>query len=459
MKKQNVIQLNFLFSVIDLCQQQNKWERPCNIPLVPLILKQVYNYCKKQINVNNLERYQNIVFVFIYNLKYLKERLDFSCAIFGPDGSLIANAPHLPVHLGSMQEAVKYQIETLKENWKDGEVIITNHPAAGGAHLPDVTIITPVWESGKPIFYLASRGHHADIGGLTPGSMPPFSKSIYDEGIAIKSFKLVSNGIFKEKEITDILTKPGPGRIGTRMLSDNISDIKAQVAANNKGQRLIQDLISEYGLKTVHSYMNFIQDNAEESVRRMLVEISLKNKMKEIDFVQEEDYMDDGSKIQLKLIIDRINRTAIFDFTGSGYQVLANTNCPKAVTMSAILYCLRCLVNTDIPLNYGCMKPIKCIIPKNSILNPSDDAPIVGGNVLTSQRITDVILKAFRACAASQGCMNNLTFGNNKFGYYETIACLLYTSDAADDMQCVDLGGRRIIKKKKKTIDTYYKMK
>lgn len=157
----------------------------------------------------------------------IKERLDFSCAIFGPDGSLIANAPHLPVHLGSMQEAVKYQIETLKENWKDGEVIITNHPAAGGAHLPDVTIITPVWESGKPIFYLASRGHHADIGGLTPGSMPPFSKSIYDEGIAIKSFKLVSNGIFKEKEITDILTKPGPGRIGTRMLSDNISDIKA----------------------------------------------------------------------------------------------------------------------------------------------------------------------------------------------------------------------------------------
>ncbi|EAR87851.1 hydantoinase/oxoprolinase (macronuclear) [Tetrahymena thermophila SB210] len=358
----------------------------------------------------------------------IKERLDFSCAIFAPDGSLVANAPHLPVHLGSMSEAIKYQIRTLGSSWKEDEVILSNHPAAGGSHLPDITIITPVFDvvdqvtqEKKPIFYIASRGHHADVGGLTPGSMPPFSRSILDEGIAIKSLKIVRDGILQEQEIIDIFTNPGPNQRGTRALNDNISDIKAQVSANNRGVELIKQLIQEYSLHYVQAYMHFIQDNAEESVRRMLVDLSIKNKMAEVDTVSEIEYMDDGTPICLKLTIDRTNRKAHLDFDGTGFQVLSNINAPYAVTTSAIIYCLRCLVNSEIPLNEGCLKPITFNIPKNSLLCPSENSPIVGGNVLTSQRITDLILKAFKACAASYGCMNNLTFGNDTMSYYETI--------------------------------------
>jgi len=349
----------------------------------------------------------------------IKERLDFSCALFGPQGDLVANAPHLPVHLGSMQEAVKFQINHLKESWKEKEVIISNHPKAGGSHLPDITVISSVWNEGKPVFYVASRGHHADVGGITPGSMPPMSKELKEEGVAIVSEKLVIKEEFQEETITKILLDDGKG---TRTLKDNISDLKAQVAANNKGISLINELIHEYGLDYVLTYMRFIQENAEECVRRMLVELSLKNHLKEHDYVEEHDFMDDGSIIKLKLIIDRKERSAIFDFTGTGLQVLGNTNNPRAVTMSAIIYCLRCLVNKEIPLNQGCLVPIKIIIPSGSLLDPDDEAAIVGGNVLTSQRVTDVILKAFKACAASQGCMNNVTFGNNVFSYYETIA-------------------------------------
>lgn len=249
--------------------------------------------------------------------------------------------------------------------------------------------------------------------------MPPLSKELKEEGVAIISERLVINEDFQEELISKILLADG---LGTRSLKDNISDLKAQVAANNKGILLINDLIREYGLQYVLTYMRFIQENAEECVRRMLVELSLKQNLKEIDFVEEHDFMDDGTIIKLKLTIDRISRSAIFDFSGTGLQVLGNTNNPRAVTISSIIYCLRCLVNKEIPLNQGCLTPIQVIIPSGSLLDPDEEAAIVGGNVLTSQRVTDVVLKAFKACAASQGCMNNVTFGNSSFSYYETIA-------------------------------------
>ena len=351
----------------------------------------------------------------------IKERLDFSCAIFSPKGDLIANAPHLPVHLGSMQEAVKYQINFLKNNWKEGEVILSNHPSAGGSHLPDITVITPCYMNNKIAFFVASRGHHADVGGITPGSFPPFSKSLNEEGINIKSLKIVREGIFLEKELVEILTNPPDGIHPTRCLSDNIADIKAQIAANERGITFLKELIIKFGIEYVHKYMNFIQLNGEQCVRSMLKTISKQNGMKEVDFVEEEEFMDNGSKIKLKLTIDQKTGSAIFDFTGTGLQVMSNINCPKAVTKSAIIYSLRCLVKKEIPLNQGCLNPVKIIIPKNSILNPFENSPIVGGNVLTSQRVTDLIFKAFKSCAASQGCMNNFLFGNKNFAYYETI--------------------------------------
>ncbi|EGG24637.1 hypothetical protein DFA_02881 [Cavenderia fasciculata] len=348
----------------------------------------------------------------------IKERLDFSCAIFSPLGELVANAPHIPVHLGSVGSAVTYQIETLGDAWKQGDVILTNHPQAGGSHLPDMTVITPVYapnHTERPVFYVASRGHHADIGGITPGSMPPFSKTLEEEGVAIKSFKVVEAGEFREDKIRELFAK-------SRNLADNISDLKAQVAANNKGIRLMQELINSYGLDVVHAYMKHVQKNAELAVRDMLTEISVSRGMASKDTLVAEDYMDDGSPIRLALTIDRAERTAIFDFTGTGVQVHGNTNTPQSITKSAIIYALRCLVKRDIPLNQGCLDPITIIIPDNSLLSPDEHVGVVGGNVLTSQRITDIILSAFGACANSQGCMNNLTFGDEKLGYYETIA-------------------------------------
>ncbi|KAF2077582.1 hypothetical protein CYY_001123 [Polysphondylium violaceum] len=345
----------------------------------------------------------------------IKERLDFSCALFSPDGGLVANAPHLPVHLGSMQEAVKFQIHHLGKDWHQGEVILANHPQAGGSHLPDMTVITPVYHKGQVVFYVASRGHHADIGGITPGSMPPFSKHIDEEGAAIMSLKIVKQGVFQEDTIKDVFKK-------SRNLSDNISDLKAQVAANKKGISLMEELIEHYGLDVVHAYMNHVQKNAELAVRDMLCEISLNNNLKPIDTLHSRDFMDDGSVIDLKLTINREEKTAIFDWSETGPEVFGNTNAPPSVTYSAIIYSLRSLVKRDIPLNQGCLNPITIHIPPASILNPTKEAAVVGGNVLTSQRVTDIILYAFKACANSQGCMNNLTFGDEKLGYYETIA-------------------------------------
>ncbi|KAL6434957.1 hypothetical protein ACFW04_005248 [Cataglyphis niger] len=358
----------------------------------------------------------------------IKERLDFSCAIFGPDGGLVSNAPHIPVHLGAMQETVQYQMKVFKGEFSPGDVILSNHPSAGGSHLPDLTVITPVFYKNvpTPVFFVASRGHHADIGGITPGSMPPHSTSLNQEGAVFKSFLVVHKGIFQEKELIDALMAPGkiPGSSGTRNLSNNISDIKAQIAANQKGSQLVNELIDIYSLQVVQAYMGHIQRNAEVAVREMLKSIGTRIKMrrqKETD-IDAIDYLDDGSPIKLHVNLDLEKGEAIFDFCGTGYEVWGNCNAPRAITLSAIIYCLRCMVGRDIPLNQGCLKPVKVIIPKGSLLDPSEGAAVVGGNVLTSQRIVDVILTAFEICAASQGCMNNVTLGTEDWGYYETVA-------------------------------------
>ncbi|KAJ8762647.1 hypothetical protein K2173_010668 [Erythroxylum novogranatense] len=364
----------------------------------------------------------------------IKERLDFSCALFGPDGGLVANAPHVPVHLGAMSSTVRWQIDYWGDNLNEGDVLITNHPCAGGSHLPDITVITPVFDNGRLVFFVASRGHHAEIGGITPGSMPPFSKAIWEEGAAIRAFKLVERGIFQEEAIIKLLQFPCSDEAtaykipGTRRLQDNLSDLHAQVAANQRGIYLIKELIDQYSLDIVQAYMAYVQLNAEEAVREMLKSVATKVSSESAKFIdhndviiEEEDYMDDGSIIHLKLTIDSDKGEAFFDFSGTSPEVYGNWNAPEAVTAAAVIYCLRCLVNVDIPLNQGCLAPVKMHIPKGSFLSPSDRAAVVGGNVLTSQRITDVILTAFQACACSQGCMNNLTFGDDTFGYYETI--------------------------------------
>ncbi|KAI1614114.1 Hydantoinase B/oxoprolinase-domain-containing protein [Exophiala viscosa] len=366
----------------------------------------------------------------------IKERLDFSCALFSPDGGLVANAPHVPVHLGSMQFAVRYQHDRWKGQLKDGDVLVSNHPSCGGTHLPDITVITPVFdrpEGSEIVFYVASRGHHADIGGLLPGSMPPKSTELWQEGAAIEADKIVKDGVFDEARMTELLLhEPSKyeGCSGTRCLDDNLSDLKAQIAANTRGIQLIQNLIAEYGLTCVQAYMYAIQVTAETAVRNLLREMHARFGGQALEAV---DYMDDGTPIKLRIQTDKETGLATFDFEGTGPEVYGNTNAPVAITHSAIIYCLRCMINSDIPLNQGCLAPITIKVPPRSLLSPSRTAAVVGGNVLTSQRITDVVFKAFRACAASQGDTNNLTFGTggkseadgthvNGFGYYETIA-------------------------------------
>ena len=369
----------------------------------------------------------------------VKERLDYSCALFDSTGGLVANAPHLPVHLGSMSTCVRTQAAIWKGKLKRGDVVVSNHPEYGGTHLPDITVITPAFSGDEIIFYVASRAHHADIGGILPGSMPPHSRELYQEGAAIKSEKLVSEGEFNETRMNEILyDEPAqyPDCSGTRCLADNINDLKAQIAANQKGINLISALIEDYGEEVVRFYMGNIQDNAERSVRELLKGVSKRFEGKELEAM---DFMDDGSPICLKITIDADKGEAIFDFEGTGPEVYGNINAPEAVTYSAIIYCLRCLIDQDIPLNQGCLKPIDVRIPEGCFLSPSEKAAVVGGNVLTSQRVTDVVFKCFEACAASQGDTNNLTFGyggnfkgsakdgkekkaEKGFGYYETIA-------------------------------------
>ncbi|KAL2847756.1 Hydantoinase B/oxoprolinase-domain-containing protein [Aspergillus pseudoustus] len=364
----------------------------------------------------------------------IKERLDFSCALFSPDGGLVANAPHVPVHLGSMQFAVRYQHKRWLGKLKEGDVLVSNHPMSGGTHLPDVTVVTPVFKRGTDeiIFYVASRGHHADIGGILPGSMPPNSTELWQEGTAIESEKVVSNGVFNEARMRELfldIPSQYKGCSGSRNLSDNISDLKAQIAANARGITLIWNLIEEYGLDTVQMYMYEIQKTAELAVRNLLKDMYHQYGGRPLEAL---DFMDDGTPIKLTITIDK-EGSAVFDFNGTGPEVHGNINAPEAITHSAIIYALRCMIKSDIPLNQGCLSPVDIRIPRPSILSPTGAAAVVGGNVTTSQRVTDVVLKALRACAASQGCLNNLTFGIDTkidetgktipgFGYYETIA-------------------------------------
>jgi 5-oxoprolinase (ATP-hydrolysing) len=341
----------------------------------------------------------------------IKERLDFSCAIFDERGDLVANAPHIPVHLGSMGESVKTIIRLRRATLKPGDVYMLNAPYNGGTHLPDVTVMTPVFDrAGKNVlFYVASRGHHAEIGGITPGSMPPDSQHIDEEGVLIDNFQLVDAGRLREAE-TERLFMGAP--YPTRNFHHNLGDLKAQIAANEKGVQELQKMVDHFGLDVVRAYMQHVQDNAEESVRRVL------DVLKDGSFVCDTDY---GAKIAVAIKVDKKNRTATVDFTGTSLQQPNNFNAPSAICMAATLYVFRMLVDSDIPLNQGCLKPIRVIIPDGCMLKPRYPAAVVAGNVETSQTITDALLGALGVMGASQGTMNNLTFGNARYQYYETV--------------------------------------
>jgi 5-oxoprolinase (ATP-hydrolysing) len=343
----------------------------------------------------------------------IKERLDFSCAIFDSQGQLVANAPHIPVHLGSMSESVQALIALAGDVLKSGDVYVSNNPYNGGTHLPDITVITPVFTNSssptRPIFYLASRGHHADVGGITPGSMPPNSVTVEQEGVLIDNFPLVSQGQFHEQELLELLSS---GAYPARNLAQNIADLKAQIAANERGVQELYKMVEHYGLETVQAYMGYVQDNAEESVRRAIAVLN------DGHFTYP---LDNGSVIQVAIAIDKSTRSARIDFTGTSPQLDSNFNAPSAVCKAAVLYVFRTLVNDDIPLNAGCLKPVEIIIPEGCMLNPRYPGAVVAGNVETSQAIADALYGALGVMAAAQGTMNNFTFGNGRYQYYETI--------------------------------------
>jgi 5-oxoprolinase (ATP-hydrolysing) len=342
----------------------------------------------------------------------IKERLDFSCALFNAQGHLIANAPHMPVHLGSMGESIRAVIRDNAGQMLPGDVFALNDPYHGGTHLPDVTVITPVFLPGlqAPAFYVGSRGHHADIGGTTPGSMPPFSTRIEEEGVQIQNFRLVDQGVLREAEILALLQS---GDYPSRNPQQNLADLRAQMAANEKGVQELHKMVAEFGLEVVQAYMQHVQDNAEESVRRAIT------RLKNGHFTLP---LDNGSQIQVAVRVDAAERSAVIDFTGTSPQQTNNFNAPKAVCMAAVLYVFRALVDDDIPLNAGCLKPLQVIIPEGCMLNPQAPASVVAGNVETSTCITNALLGALGIMAGSQPTMNNFTFGNAQYQYYETIA-------------------------------------
>ncbi len=341
----------------------------------------------------------------------IKERLDFSCAVFDAEGALIANAPHMPVHLGSMGESVRATLRNNEGNINPGDVFVLNAPYNGGTHLPDVTVVTPVFDDeGKDIlFFVGARGHQADIGGITPGSMPPDSTHVDQEGVLIDNFKLVDRGDFRESAFMELLSS---GRYPARNPHQNMADLKAQIAANEKGVRELRRMVEHFGLDTVIAYMGHVQDNAEESVRRV-IEV-----LKDGSFTYP---MDDGSEVKVTITINKENRSAKVDFTGTSAQRPTNFNAPSAVCRAAVLYVFRTLVDDEIPMNEGCLKPIELIIPEGSMLNPVYPAAVVAGNVETSQCITDTLYGALGVLAGAQGTMNNITFGNETYQYYETI--------------------------------------
>ncbi|WP_298829314.1 hydantoinase B/oxoprolinase family protein, partial [uncultured Piscinibacter sp.] len=340
----------------------------------------------------------------------IKERLDFSCALFDEQGQLIANAPHMPVHLGSMSESIKTVIAGNAGRMQPGDVYALNDPYHGGTHLPDVTVVTPVFdEAGRDIlFYVGSRGHHADIGGTTPGSMPPFSTRIEEEGVQIDNVKLVEAGRLREAEMLSLLSS---GDYPSRNPPQNMADLKAQIAANEKGVQELRKLVAQFGLDVVQAYMRHVQDNAEESVRRVIT------KLKDGTFTLP---LDNGAQISVAIRVNAGERSAEIDFGGTSAQLENNFNAPTAVCMAAVLYVFRTLVGDDIPLNAGCLKPLKVIIPEGSMLNPRPPASVVAGNVETSTCITNALYGALGAMAAGQCTMNNFTFGNARHQYYET---------------------------------------
>ena len=341
----------------------------------------------------------------------IKERLDFSCALFNNEGSLVANAPHVPVHLGSMSEAIKTVVRLNKDNIYPDDVFVLNAPFNGGTHLPDVTVITPVFDkNGKEIiFFVASRGHHADIGGKTPGSGPPDSKHIEEEGVLIDNFKLFDKGKFREQEMRKILSS---GKYPCRNIEHNMADLAAQVAANKTGIHEINSMIDQFGIETVHAYMNHVQDNAEESIRNAIVNL------KQGEYEYE---LDNGEFIRVNVKIDKKNREAIIDFTGTAPKNPFNYNAPMAVCYAVILYVFRTLVGNNIPLNEGCFKPIKIIIPNNSMINAKYPSAVIAGNTEVSQLTCNALFGALGVIAGSQATMNNFIWGNDTIQNYETI--------------------------------------
>jgi len=341
----------------------------------------------------------------------IKERLDFSCAIFDATGALVANAPHVPVHLGAMGESVRTVIRLRGDTLRPGDVVALNNPYNGGTHLPDVTVITPVFdEAGKEIlFFVGSRGHHADIGGLTPGSTPPVSRTLEEEGVVIDNFLLVEQGRFREAEFRALLAG---AKYPARSPDVNVADIKAQVAANEKGVQELRRAVRDFGLDTVRAYMRHVMDNAEESVRRV------------IDRLQDGEFrttLDDGTPLVVAVRVDRANRRAVIDFTGTGPQRPGNFNAPAAVCRAVVLYCFRALVGEEIPLNDGCLKPLEIVVPPGTFLSPLPGAAVVAGNTEVSQMTCNALLAALGACASAQATMNNLLFGDDVYQYYETI--------------------------------------
>ena len=356
----------------------------------------------------------------------IKERLDFSCAIFDPDGELIANAPHLPIHLGSMSEAIKSVIAN-NPQMQPGDAYVLNDPYNGGTHLPDITVVKPIFDenTGQRIFYVASRGHHSDIGGIVPGSAPADSTTIDEEGLVLDNVLLVQGGRFLEHEIRNLLTTgPWPARNPDQ----NVADLKAQVAACERGAAELHNVINHYGLDVVHAYMGHVMENAEESVRRVIAALS------DCEFVGE---MDDGNQIAVSIKVDLAKRSAVIDFTGTSDQHPGNFNAPKAVCRSAVLYVFRCMVNDAIPLNAGCLVPLDIRIPDPSMISPHSPAAVIAGNVETSQLLVDTLFGALGVIAGSQGTMNNFIWGNDKHQYYETICGGAGATPSADGASAV----------------------
>jgi 5-oxoprolinase (ATP-hydrolysing) len=340
----------------------------------------------------------------------VKERLDFSCAIFDATGNLIANAPHVPVHLGSMDASVKVIINGT-QSINAGDVFVQNNPYNGGSHLPDITVITPVFDSANAniLFYVASRAHHEDVGGIAPGSMSSLATDIHQEGILLDSVKLIEQGHFQTERLEKLFSS---GDYPARNIAQNMADLMAQTAANKTGVNELLKLVEQHSLKTVYAYMQHIQDSAKTSVQKVLA------RLQDGEFSYP---LESGATIVVKISIDKMKLKACIDFTGTSEQQNNNLNAPKAITQAAVMYVFRCLVNDDVPLNAGCMQALNIIVPEGSLLNPYFPAAVVAGNVETSQAVTNALFAALGVLGSSQGTMNNLTFGNERYQYYETI--------------------------------------